>query len=202
MTARSAALYHARKRRKALRGYSELFGTHQFAIPTASIAAGAFPVRTTPVTFRTVIEITSATAPTGLIFEFGDSATAIAAWVSTSTIQFRAGDAAAADRGLATFTNGAGQLENTRRFELEFGVIPGTGQVRIWNFGEEIARDTASGANLPNGWAAASAGAFASAASGALPADVTQTGTPTNFAVVEPLRVYVGQVPWRFNTQE
>jgi hypothetical protein len=51
---------------------------------------------------------------------------------------------------------------------------------------------------LPNGWAASVAGVFAQAAAGALPADVTQTGAPVNFEVIEPLRVYVGSVPRHF----
>lgn len=192
-----AVYFHSRERRKSLHGVPELHRTHRFAIPTTPINNLSFPNRDQSVTFRTSVKITAAD-PTGIIFELGDATTAIAAWIDNGKLSLRAGDAAAADRGLAEFDNAA-DLPIGRKFDLVFSVRPGDGSVRIWGSGgEELARGVATGGQLPNGWAAASDGAFAAAATGALPADVTQTGAPTNFDVVEPLEVYFGQEPRHF----
>ncbi len=190
------ALFHSRERRKSLAGIPDLFWTHNYAIPTATLPAASFPVRDTLITFWTVIRITGAT-PTGLIFEIGNSTTGIAAWIDDNEVSFRAGDAGAADRGLATFDNTV-SLPNTLELDLVFAVRPGDGRVRIWGNGTEIARGTASGGQLPNGWGASSDGAFAAAATGTIPADVTQSGAPSNFDVIQSLSVFVGQVPQHF----
>ena len=194
-----AVLFHGRERRKSLAGVPELLRSLRLgAIPTTPVLSASFPVRTVPVTFWTAIRITGAT-PTGLIFELGDGTTAIAAWVNDTEISFRAGGSAAADRGIATFDNTV-SLPNTLELDLVFSVRPGDGRVRIWGNGEEIARGVASGGQFPSSglWAAASNGAFAAAAVGALPADVLQTGAPTNFEVIQPLSVYMGTVPRHF----
>lgn len=191
--------FYARERRRSLAGVPKMYRTHLKPIPTTPVLATEFPVamRDRPFSFQTVIRITAA-APVGLIFELGDATTAIAAWINDTTINFRAGGAAAADRGLATFDNTV-SLPDTLELDLVFAVRPHDGRVRIWGNGNEIARDVASGGAFPSGlWASASNGAFAAAAVGALPADVTQTGAPTNFQVVEPLSTYVGQVPRHF----
>lgn len=191
-----AVYFHARERRKSLAGVPELPRTHRFAIPTSPVPAASFPNRDVLVAWQTVIRITAAN-PVGLIFELGDSATAIAAWVDNNLLSLRAGDAAAADRGLAQFDNTV-DLPVGLELDLVFAVRPGDGRVRIWGNGAELARDTAANGQLPNGWAASSNGAFAAAAVGALPVDVTQTGAPTGFDVVQALSVYVGNVPRHF----
>lgn len=191
-----AASFHSRRRRRSLAGVPELFQTHLFSIPTSPILATQFPTRDVLVAFQTTIRITAAT-PAGLIFEVGDASTAIAAWIDDADVSLRAGDAAAADRGLATSTT-AGGLPANLELDLVCAVRPGDGRVRIYGNGLEIARGVATNGQLPNGWAASSNGAFAAAAVGALPADVTQTGAPTNFEVIRPLSVFVGQVPRHF----
>lgn len=191
-----AVHFNSRERRRSLAGVPEKFRTHELPIPTSPVLATQFPARDIPITFRTAIRVTAAT-PVGLIFELGDATTAIAAWLDDTTINIRAGDAAAADRGIATFTP-AGGLTLTLMLDLLIAVRPGDGRVRIWGNGTELARGVASNGQLPNGWAASSNGAFAAAAVDALPADVTQTGAPSNFDVIAPLSVYVGQVPRHF----
>lgn len=168
----------------------------RFDIPTANVPAAQFPIRSTPITFWTSIRVTGA-SPAGLIFEIGDASTAIAAWVDGNDLSFRAGNSLAADRGLATFTQGT-SLPIGLELDLVFAVRPGDGRVRIWGNGREIARDVAVNGQLPLGWASASNGAFAAAATGALPADVLQTGAPSDFEVIHPLSVYVGNVPRHF----
>lgn len=192
-----AAHFHSRERRRSLAGVPELFRSHFFgSIPTTPILAASFPARDTLVTFWTAIRITGA-APAGLVFELGDAATAIAFWIDDTELSLRAGDAAADDRGIATFDNTV-SLPVGLELDLVCAVRPGDGRVRIWGNGEEIARGVAVNGQLPNGWAALSNGAFATAAVGALPADVTETGAPNNFDVIQPLSVFVGQVPRHF----
>jgi hypothetical protein len=193
-----ASLHSARERRASLAGSPDLFRTHRIAIPAASIAATTFPARTSPVTFKTSIRITTGASAAGLIFEFGNATTAVAAWLAAAgVLTLRAGDAGAADRTFSQFDNG-GAFEDGQKLDLIFAVIPGDGRSRIWMNGLDVARDTATNGQLDNGWAASSAGAFAAAAVGALPADVTETGAPTDFDVIQPLSVYVGQVPRHF----
>lgn len=191
-----AVYFHSRERRKSLAGVPELARTRLYPIPTSPVLATEFPDRDLLFAFWTAVRITGAT-PAGLIFELGDATTAIAAWIDGGDISFRAGDALAADRALATFTQGP-PLPNGLELDLVFAVRPGDGRVRIWGNGTEIARDTAANGQLPNGFAAASNGAFAAAAVGALPADVTQTGAPSDFDVIQPLSVFRGQVPRHF----
>lgn len=192
-----AVYFHSRERRRSLAGVPELFRTLLLSdIPTTPVLATSFPTRDVLVTLWTSIRITGA-APTGLIFELGDAATALAAWIDDTNVILRAGDAAADDRGIATFDNTV-SLPIGLELDLVYAIRPGDGRVRIWGNGEEIARGVATNGQLPNGWAASSNGAFAAAAVGALPADVTQTGAPTNFEVIQPLSVFVGQVPRHF----
>ena len=197
-----ARRYYARERRKALDGGPPaLHRTREYPIPSTPILAAEFPDTDVPITLRTRVRIVAnAGVHEGLIFEVGDAATAMAAWIDDDQIAFRAGDALAADRGLASVTTGTGELQIDREFDLTFVVNPGDGRVRIWDRGDnELARDAASNGQLPNGWAASSNGAFAAAAVGALPADVLQTGAPNGFVVIRPLSVFVGQVPRHFH---
>lgn len=191
-----AVYFHSRERRRSLAGVPEMFRTRFYGIPTTPVLATEFPTRDVLFTFWTAIRVTGAT-PTGLIFELGDATTAVAAWIDDNEVNFRAGDAAADDRGLAQFDNLV-SLPNTLELDLVFAVRPGDGRVRIWANGNEVARGVATNGQLSNGWAASSNGAFAAAAVGALPADVTETGAPSDFDVIEPLSVYVGQVPRHF----
>lgn len=190
-----AVYFHSRERRRSLAGVPELFRTHRFGIPTSPVPAAAFPYHALLVTFWTAIRITGG-SPAGLLFELGDATTAVAAWIDGSDVSLRAGDTGD-DAAVATFTQ-AGGLPLGLELDLVFSVRPGDGRVRIWGNGQEIARATAVNGQLPNGWAAASDGAFAAAAVGALPADVTEAGAPSDFAAIEPLSVYVGQVPRHF----
>lgn len=194
-----AAYFHSRERRRSLAGVLELFRTHVFAIPTASVAVAAFPDpnRDRPFTIRTAVQITGAAAA-GLIFEFGDATTAMALFLSGGQVlTARAGDAGASDRALASWDFGD-TFPDGMTLDIVVAVRPGDGRIRIWVGGNEVARATATNGKLDNGWAAASTGAFAAAAQGALPADVTETGAPSDFLVITPLSAYVGQVPRHF----
>ena len=197
-----AVYFHSRERRKSLAGTPELHRTHRIfgdtVMAVAPIAAALFPVRDTLITFKTAIRITAA-APTGLVFEFGSSSRGVAIWVDNNLLRVRAGSAATFDRARATFNNTV-DFPVGLEMEIVAAVRPGDGRVRLWGNGRELARDTSVNGNFgsPSDWAASSAGSFATAVQGSTPADVDQTGAPTNFEVIEPLSVYVGQIPRHF----
>lgn len=196
-TSRNQAVrFYGRERRRSLAGVPALFRTHAFAIG-ASIPAAAFPAASIgrPVTFQTAIRF-GAGAHAGLVFELGDATTSIAVWVDGQTLTLRAGNTGD-DLSTAAFDNGAAFAEGLE-LDLVAAVSPGDGRARLWANGREVARATAVNGAFPAGWGASSAGSFAAAASGALAADVTETGAPSNFAAVAPLSVYVGQVPRGF----
>lgn len=197
---RQAALLTSRQRRRSLAGVPDLHRTHFLgSIPTTSIPAASFPSRSKLVTFWTAVRITeNAGQHRGLIFELGDSTTGIAAWIDDDQIGFRAGDSGVDDRAFATWTTGTGELPVGLEVDLVFGIQPGTGRVRIWGNGGEIARAEATNGAFASGWAAASDGSFATAVNGTTPADVPQTGAPAGFEVIQALSVYVGVVPRHF----
>lgn len=202
-----AVLFNNRERRKSLAGIPEMHRTHRIvgasAIAVADIDIGQFPVRTTPITFRTVIEITLGT-PTehrGLIFELGDDTIGAAAWVGDQTIGFHAGEDGTVNGATALFDNTV-ELPVGLELDLTFAVIPGNGTVRAWGNGTELARSASSGGDFGTAgtWAAASNGSFAAVPQGTVILDVpvASRGAPAGFSVIEPLSVYVGQVPRHF----
>ena len=198
-----AVYFHSRERRKSLAGIPELHRTHRIfggtEMAIANIAtAVVFPVRNTLITFKTAIRITAAD-PTGLVFELGSSSRAIAVWVDNNLLRARAGSAATFDSARATFNNTV-DLPIGLEMEIIVAVRPGDGRIRLWGNGTELDRDTSVNGDFgtPSNWAAGSAGSFAAAVQGTTTADVSQTGAPTNFEVIEPLSVYMGQVPRHF----
>lgn len=206
-----AVFFHSRERRRSLAGIPELHRTVQLygetVMEIADIATGTqFPVRDTPITFKTAIEITAGTGAgldehRGLVFELGDNAIGTALWVGDSTIGFHSGEDGVVNGATALFDNTV-ELPEGLELELIVSVRPGDGRVRLWANGNELARSTASsnGFGVAGSWAAASNGSFAAAVQGTIVADVPAISqvAPTGFAVIEPLSVYVGQVPRHF----
>jgi hypothetical protein len=166
----------------------------------ASIDTGEiFPDLTGLVTFKTAIRITENSGEhRGLVFEFGDSATGVALWVGDETIGFHAGDDGDADGATALFDNEA-ELPVGAEYSLIAAVRPGDGRVRLWANGAEIARAQATNESIA-AWSADSEGSFAAAAQGTVVTDVPvdSRGTPAGFDVIEPLSVYINQVPRHF----
>lgn len=186
-----ALLFHSRQRRKSLAGVvqlrrdSQIFGaTMDAAIPQALLSDSL----ASPITFQTAIRITGAN-PTGIVFHYGTSAGSITLWLNGSEINFRAGDTTPQ---VITFDNTV-DLPVDLEMDLVASVIPGERRMRVWGNGTELVRK-APGATMPN-IAVAADGDFARAVSGTAPGDVTQTGAPTNFDVIEPLSVYKRQFP-------
>lgn len=202
-----AIFFHSRERRRSLAGIPEMNRTHQLfgdtVMEIADIATGdIFPVRNTLISFKTAITITeNAGQHRGLVFEFGDAAIGSALWVGDSTIGFHSGEDGTINGATALFDNTV-ELPVGLELELIVAARPGDGRVRIWGNGNELARSTAT-ANVfgaAGSWSAASNGSFAAAAQGAVVPDVpaVSQGAPAGFTVIEPLSVYVGQVPRHF----
>lgn len=201
-----AVRFYNRERRRSLAGIPRLFRTLQLRgatdIPVANIATATFPTRDSEITFKTAIRIADNTDPrTGLIFEFGSSAAGLAIWIENDAIGFRAGGTG--DDGVAGTFDNVAQWPATLELEIVAAVRPGLGLVALWLNGEEVIKAQSVNETFTNGeWAASSAGSFAAAAQGTIPADVVQSGAPTNFEVIEPMSVYVGQRPRQFLTPE
>jgi hypothetical protein len=169
-------------------------------MPVASIDTGAiFPSRSGLVTFKSAIRITENSGEhRGLVFEFGDSATGAALWIGDETIGFHAGDAGDDDGATALYDNGA-ELPVGLEVSLVASVRSGDGRVRLWANGREIARAVAVNGGFA-AWAADSEGSFAAIAQGTVVTDVPldSRGAPAGFEVIEPLSVYINQVPRHF----
>ncbi len=202
-----ALLYHSRERRRSLAGIPEMSRTVQLfgatVMEIADIDTGVqFPVRTVPVTFKTAIQIiANGGQHRGLVFELGDAAIGTALWVGDETIGFHSGEDGTVNGATALFDNTV-ELPVGAIFDLVAAVRTGDGRVRVWSNGTELARSTASsdGFGGAGSWAADSNGSFAAAAQGAVVPDVpaASQGAPDGFVVVEPLSVYIGQVPRHF----
>lgn len=195
------------KRRKARAEFSPGFVTHLIrgssSIPvTPLVTDDLFPDRSLPITFQTRIRILGEVAQ-GLIFEFGSSTRGAAAWVEGTGIGFVAGDGDGEGlmRGTA-FWDLEGTLETSREFQLTFAIIPGSGAVRLWNFGRREANGVATNNDFgPGDWADTENGSFASAPVGTV-MDTVPVGSriaPSNFEVIQQLKIFNHQAPMGFN---
>ncbi len=201
------AFHHAVRRRQSLSGVPEMFRTMQIfggsVMAVADIDTGAtFPVRTSPITFRTAIEITdNAGVHKGLIFEFSGTNIGAALWIGDSTIGFHAGEDGIVNGATALFDNTV-ELPVGLSMDIVVAIRPGDGRVRMWGNGQELARAAASSDTFgaAKAWAEDSNGSFASALQGTVVVDVPAASqvAPDGFTVVEPLSIYVGQVPRHF----
>ncbi len=193
------------KRRKARAGYSENFITHLIHGSagigvTPLVTDDIFPDRSLPIMFQTRIRILTGVSQ-GLIFEFGSSTRGAAAWVEPNMIGIVAGNGGVAnERASAVWDLGAA-LATSRIFQLTFVIVPGSGRVRLWDFGirqaDGVAVDNDFG---PGDWADTENGSFASAVVGTVMADVPVGSriAPSNFEVIEPLCIFNNQVPQSF----
>jgi hypothetical protein len=203
-----AVQFYARERRRSLLGVPDLFRTHQIygvssgEIPVASIDTGtAFPERDGTLTFSTLIRITpNGGVHRGLVFCFGDQDGGCALWVDDENIGFHAGKAGVDDGATALYVAGA-ELPPGLELGLVAAVNVGSGRVRLWGNGREIARGQATGLTFdPAQWSSAGTGSFASAPGGTVVSDVPirAAQAPDGFEVIRPLSVYVNQVPRHF----
>ncbi len=193
------------KRRKARAGYSQNFVTHLIH-GSAGIGVSPlvtddiFPDRSIPIQFQTRIRILAGVSQ-GLIFEFGSSTRGAAAWVEPNMIGIVAGNGAVANERVSAVWDLGAALATSRIFQLTFVIVPGSGRVRLWDFGirraDGVAVDNDFG---PGDWADTENGSFASALVGTVMADVPVASriAPSNFEVIEPLTIFNGQQPRLF----
>jgi hypothetical protein len=193
------------KRRKARAGFSENFVTHLLHGSgsigvTPLVTDDIFPDRSLPIMFQTRIRILTGVSQ-GLIFEFGSSTRGAAAWVEPNMIGIVAGNGGVSnERASAVWDLGAA-LATSRIFQLTFVIVPGSGKVRVWDFGIRQANGVAVDNDFgPGDWADTENGSFASALVGTVMADVPVGSriAPSNFEVIEPLTVFNNQTPKNF----
>lgn len=203
-----SVLFHARERRRSLAGVLELRRTHRIfneaggamAVDTLTTSQ-LFASRAGPITFQTAIRILdNGGEHRGLVFEIGGTANGIALWVGDQTIGFHAGPTGTTNGGTALFDNGA-ELPPGLELDLVVSTIPGTGKVRLWGNGRELARGQASGLIFnPMVWSGSGNGSFATVLKDNAVTDVPVESAiaPTGFEVIEPLSAYQKQVPRHF----
>ena len=199
--------HHAVRRRLSLAGVPEMFRTSQIfggtTMAVADIDTGViFPSRTTPITFRTAIEITdNAGVHKGLVFEFSGTNIGAALWIGDQTIGFHAGEDGIVNGATALFDNTV-ELPAGLLMDIVVAIRPGDGRVRMWGNGKELARAVASSNTFgaAKAWAEDSNGSFAATVQGTVIVDVPAGSqiAPDGFTVIEPLSIYVGQVPRHF----
>lgn len=197
LSRRAAILHAARERRKGLQDPAYgLFGVHVFAAGAAVTASSSFPaaVRDRPATFAVSVVRTDA-ASSGLVFELGSSSVGIAAALDGPDLIVAAGAAAASDDGVTlTLTDALPGLDQTYRIVV--AVVPGSGRLAVWIDGRLVDFATSVGEVL-TGWTDADDGAVGATPEGtvldriAAPLQVA----PSDFDLVSPLRVFVGQTP-------
>lgn len=197
-----AVRFHSRERRRSLAGIPELFRTHRIYGETVMAVKpldtdALFPDRTRPVTFKTAIRF-GAGVHSGLIFEVGSATRGCGLGLVGNFLGFVAGESGTANVSFALFDNVAAFPEGLE-LELVAAVRPGDGRVRLWANGREIVRDASTSGTFNGAWADTEDGSFAASKFGGVPAEINAaSGTPTNFAIIEPLSVYMGQVPRHF----
>ncbi len=156
--------------------------------------------RNQPIMFQTRIKI-SAGVSQGLIFEFGSSTRGCAAWVEPNKIGIVSGNGGVANERVSAVWDLGAALATDRIFQLTFAINPGSGSARIWNFGIRQASGVSVDGDFGSGdWADTEDGSFASAVAGTVMADVPVGSriAPSNFDVVQPLKIFVGQIPRSF----
>ncbi len=158
------------------------------------IPVGSFRYRDSIVTFKTRIRSTASSGHAGNIFSYGDATGAVAAWVDGQLISFRAGDATVGtdasiiqlDLGASPPTGWEATLVVMVRPDGLVGLWAPDFNLKIWSTGVDLGSFSV--------WTNDVAGNFAQAGT-AMPADVTETGDPTSFDLIEPLSVYYGSFP-------
>ncbi len=193
-----AVLFASRERTAMWRGRQlDIPRTHKIvgaSTMESAIPVGSFGSRNSIVTFKTRIRSTASSGHAGNIFSYGDATGAVAAWVDGQTINFRAGDATVGtDASIIQLDLGANPsigweatLVVMVRPDGLVGMWAPDFNVKLWSAGVDLGSFSV--------WTNDVAGNY-SQAGGAMPADVTETGNPTSFDLIEPLSVYYGSFP-------
>lgn len=200
-----AALFHAReKRRGRLDPFFNLQRTHLFGVTESDIDTdGVFGARNRPITFRTAIRITGAAA-SGLVFEFGDDTAGAKLGVDSGTFYLAAGNADELQTdGVDGSVVNARLDENGALLRLTVAIDPGDGKVRLWVDDNIVLRLNGGEAFASGVWTSTNNGSIGAAHAGAAStqrfAPPTINGAPSDFDMVAPFEVAVGQLPRQFD---
>lgn len=191
----------------SLAGMPELFRTHRIRgvsdLPTDFDTSVVFPdpIRNQDITFKTAIQFNNNTGNrSGLIFEIGGNIRGTVMWIQNQIIGFRAGRDAPSSGVHEEFDYGA-QWPANLILNIVASVRPGMGGITVWVNGTEVIFGMSDTSMFELGmWSGPSDSSFASDANGDIRADVPVDHAPINFAVIEPLSVYVRQAPRHFRS--
>lgn len=180
-----AAHYHARRRTRSHRDITRgLSRTHDLGIgPANYVTEAIFPVRTRPITFVTAIEITGANAD-GIFMTFGDSTGKIRCSIKNRKLMVVARNAISGTASHSTPTVSAfGDVG--AQIGIALAINPGAATIRGWVNGDLMLRLTISSGFHDGEWCG--------------PGDGAITDTMTDFALVEPVSAFLGQLPRQFH---
>lgn len=192
--------WQERQRTQAQRDITKgLFRTHIFG-PTAVNfdTATVFPATpppddlARPFTCVCDIEVTGAAAA-GVIIEIGDTSAGCGLLMSAGSLFGFGGGLLASDGVDVSVALGIG-----RRVQAAVAMIPGDGRLVLYLDGKAISRGVASGGAFLNSRIAAASGGGVAQVNGTLSARMPAVTTPTNFQLVSPVSIYVGQLPRNF----
>lgn len=202
MTSRAVRNAYLRRqslaRRDLLRG---LYWTHSLDGPSTTLDTDdLFPDLTRPITFGTRIRVSGASA-TGIVFEFGDTTTGTKLGVSGGSLYLAAGSAGTAADGVDDSVALDALGVSGATLDIVVAINPALGRAWLWVDGDRKMRLTSTSGDFTNDrWAAAgstgSLGDEDSADGSTQRPGATINGAPSDFDVVAPLIVAVGQLPW------
>ena len=197
------ARYYARERRLSFAGLQNLFLSLSQPIPTTIEENAQFAPFDRPSTLQTRIRVTGG-SPLGLVFELGSSTIGAAIWVDALGIfaSFGSGVAASNDAVVVSFQP-VGGLPDTAEFDIVASILPGNGKARMWINGVLTldGKNQAVNAGLTSGvWSDTGNGSFAAAPNGTVTQAVPVAAriAPSDFAVIETLSYFSGQLPQQF----
>ena len=195
-----AHLLNARNRRLALLDPSlGLHQTHSFPAGTTPIDVGAsFPVRDRPVTLALRLAATAAGA-TGVVLELGSSTSGVKVDVDAGSVFVAAGDGSGGG-GVGGSFDASGLLGAVGRvIPVVLAISPGDGRIKLFVDGAAVLRLDGGQAMGGGAWAADSDGSYGAATVGTANTRASAvSAAPTNFELVSPLSVFVGQLPLQF----
>lgn len=188
-----ALRFYARRRRESLAGLARMHRTHRIFGGTVMgvdpiVTVDVFPDRTTPVTFRTVVRtVAGAGNHSGRIFQIGTDPK-VFLFFNNTLIGATAGAVGTGDGTPLGMWTVPGGIPDDWEVELVTAVNPGNGKMRIWANGQSVIAVQAANESFNGPWSDANDGVFVAP-------------ELNRVEVIEPLSVYVGQLPRHFEFQ-
>lgn len=193
MTAQARLFYARRRRRSILDPGLGLFKTHDLGFSGDVQVGLRFPDRFRPVTFRTRIRRTGA-SPRGTVFELGGAVTDLIVYVDGTDLQVAAG-ASSGDDGLLVTAANFLPPEGTDAL-VTVAVLPNAGFVWLFKDNRTVASGRTVSGRMSQGWGSTSLGSVGTIVGGAnTRVDTGGFEVLQDVEIVEPVSVYMGQIP-------